>query len=57
MKVDDFIACFRAAVVDEVHGQFWSDAEIVSYLNEAVQEACERAKLIEDRSMSLALVC
>lgn len=56
MKVDDFIACFRAAVADEVHRQFWSDAEIVSYLNEAVQEACERAKLIEDRSMSLALV-
>ena len=56
MKVDDFIARFRAAVADEVHGQFWSDAEIVSYLNEAVQEACERAKLIEDRSMPLALV-
>lgn len=56
MKVDDFIARFRAAVADEVHRQFWSDAEIVSYLNEAVQEACERAKLIEDRSMSLALV-
>lgn len=31
---------------------FWSDDEIVGYLNEAVQEACERAKLIEDRSSS-----
>lgn len=50
MQVGDFIARFRATVMDEVHGQFWSDAEIVSYLNEAVQEACERAKLIEDRS-------
>lgn len=56
MKVDDFIARFRAAVADEVHGQFWSDEEIVSYLNEAVQEACERAHLIEDRSMPLDLV-
>lgn len=56
MQVGDFIARFRATVMDEVHGQFWSDAEIVSYLNEAVQEACERAKLIEDRSTILELV-
>lgn len=56
MQVGAFIARFRAAVADEVHGQFWSDEEIVSYLNEAVQEACERAKLIEDRSISLTTV-
>lgn len=56
MKVEDFIARFRAAVFDDAVPPFWSGEEIVSYLNEAVQEACERAKLIEDRSMSLALV-
>lgn len=56
MKVDDFISRFRAVVLDDQVPSFWAGEEIVSYLNEAVQEACERAKLIEDRSMSLALV-
>ncbi|WP_404299794.1 DUF6682 family protein [Alicycliphilus denitrificans] len=56
MKVEDFIARFRAAAFDDAEPLFWSDEEIVSYLNEAVQEACERANLIEDRSMPLALV-
>lgn len=56
MKVENFITRFRAAVFDDVEPPFWSGEEIVSYLNEAVQEACERAKLIEDRSMPLALV-
>ncbi|CAN7368406.1 hypothetical protein LJR074_002184 [Acidovorax sp. LjRoot74] len=55
MKVEDFITDFRDAVADHVVPPFWSDAEIVRYLNEAVQEACERAKLIEDRST--AAVC
>lgn len=55
MKVEDFITEFRDAVADHVVPPFWSDAEIVRYLNEAVQEACERAKLIEDRST--AAVC
>lgn len=50
MKVADFISRFRAAVFDDAEPPFWSSEEIVSYLNEAVQEACERAFLIEDRS-------
>ncbi|WP_311221349.1 MULTISPECIES: hypothetical protein [unclassified Acidovorax] len=49
MKVADFIDDFRSAVGDNVQPHFWSDELIVRYLNEAVQEACERAKLIEDR--------
>lgn len=49
MKVADFIEAFRDQVADHVVPPFWSDAQIVHYLNEAVQEACERAKLIEDR--------
>ena len=56
MKVEDFITQFRIAAEDSVEPHFWSDELIVSYLNEAVQEACERARLIEDRSMSVALV-
>lgn len=50
MRVEDFISRFRLAVFDKADPPFWSDGEIVEYLNEAVQEACERAKLIEDRA-------
>lgn len=50
MNVADFIAAFRGELVDNNEPQFWSDEEIVAYLNEAVQEACERAFLIEDRA-------
>jgi hypothetical protein len=49
MKVEDFISGFRATVGDVELPHFWSSELIVRYLNEAVQEACERAKLIEDR--------
>lgn len=50
MKVADFITEFRETVADNAEPFFWSSEIIVRYLNEAVQEACERAKLIEDRS-------
>ncbi|QTD44553.1 DUF6682 family protein [Ottowia testudinis] len=50
MTVDDFISAFRAGTLDVAKPFLWSAEEIVSYLNEAVQEACERARLIEDRS-------
>ena len=50
MNVADFIAEFRATVCDVELPHFWSSELIVRYLNEAVQEACERAKLIEDRT-------
>lgn len=56
MRVEDFITRLRAAMFDEADPHFWSDEELVAYLNEAVQEACERARLIEDRSMPLVLV-
>lgn len=49
MKVEDFIVEFRDTVGDNAEPHFWSPELIVRYLNEAVQEACERAKLIEDR--------
>lgn len=50
MKVADFITEFRGIVQDNKVPPFWSSENIVHYLNEAVQEACERAKLIEDRT-------
>lgn len=50
MKVEDFITEFRCTVSDNEAPHFWSSESIVRYLNEAVQEACERSKLIEDRS-------
>jgi hypothetical protein len=53
MKVADFITEFRDTVSDNVEPYFWSSENIVRYLNEAVQEACERAKLIEDRATSV----
>ncbi|UIS65477.1 hypothetical protein [Acidovorax phage AP1] len=53
MRVADFIREFRETVDDCLEPHFWPDEVIVRYLNEAVQEACERAKLIEDRSAPL----
>ncbi len=50
MQVGDFIQEFREAVDDCLEPHFWPDEVIVRYLNEAVQEACERALLIEDRT-------
>ncbi len=50
MNVDDFITTFRLDMGDVEKPSLWSSDEIVRFLNEAVQEACERSKLIEDRS-------
>lgn len=49
MNVADYIAEFRSDLSDDAGEKpLWSDAEIVGWLNEAVQEANERAKLTED---------
>jgi hypothetical protein len=50
MRVEEIIGRFRRAVDDLKAPHFWSDEDIIGYLNEAVQEACERAKLLEDRT-------
>lgn len=50
MNVEDFIAAFRSDLQDEANKQLWTDEEIVRWLNDAVQEANERALLTEDRS-------
>ncbi|CAN7703278.1 hypothetical protein LJR066_005706 [Acidovorax sp. LjRoot66] len=50
MNVEQFIEAFRKDLTDHEDPPFWSDEEIVRFLNAAVQEANERAKLTEDRS-------
>jgi hypothetical protein len=40
--------CFRVQAHDEVAPYLWSDVEINGYLNGAVHEACDRARLIAD---------
>lgn len=48
MNVAGFIEAFRADLDDQEAPYFWSDEDIVRYLNDAVNEAAERALLIED---------
>lgn len=48
MTVEDFITAFRSDLRDLTIPQMWSDEDIVRYLNDAVDEAAERALLIED---------
>lgn len=50
MNVEQFIADFRRDMDDAEEPYLWSTEFIVSALNTAVDEACERAKLIEDRT-------
>lgn len=50
MDVAAFIADFRVRVDDTAGDLLWSDASAVVFLNEALDEACERARLIEDRT-------
>lgn len=52
MTLGEMISEFRLQRQDAKAPYFWSDDEITSYVNAAVNEACERALLIEDRSSS-----
>lgn len=49
MQVQEFYDEFRRVMDDVAKHQLWSDEEILNYLNSAIDEACERARLIEDR--------
>lgn len=55
MNLKELIAQAREALADEVEPQLWSDEALVGYFNEAIQEACERALLIQD--MTTPAVC
>ncbi len=50
MDVAAFIAEYRGVTRDNSTPPLWSDAEILGYLNDALNEACERALLLEDRT-------
>jgi hypothetical protein len=50
MDVAAFIAEYRRVTGDTVDPYLWSDAFILSAVVEALNEACERALLIEDRT-------
>ena len=49
MNLKNLIALFRRELCDEHDPYLWETTELVHYLNQAIQEACERALLIEDR--------
>ena len=55
MKAEDLIELIRTELGDKEEPFLWETKELIHYLNHAVQEACERALLIEDRST--ARVC
>ena len=48
MTLDQVIAQFRLDRDDAVAPYLWSTAEVRGYLNEALNEVCERALLVED---------
>lgn len=48
MKVKDYIFEFRKFTRDVAEGSFWSDEEILGYLNQAEREAARRALLLAD---------
>jgi hypothetical protein len=48
MTLSDLISAFRARADDATEPFLWSDDEVTLYLNEAVAEAAQRARLIQD---------
>lgn len=50
MNVAQFLTTFRGFTGDQKAPYLWSDVEVLGYLVDALNEACERARLIEDES-------
>lgn len=46
MRLDALISAFRVEADDVALPQLWSDADVISFLNEAQKEACIRARLL-----------
>lgn len=53
MNLGDLRALYRQRAKDEIAPYLWSDSEITAYLNQAVNEACIRAKLIRDSTSAI----
>lgn len=57
MNVGQFISRFRERMTDIATGQLFTDEEIIDgYLNDAVEEACQRAHLIEDNTSAFTSI-
>lgn len=56
MTLGELCAVFRLQVDDVAAPYLWSDAEFMTWLNEAEQEACIRALLLRDTSQTVATV-
>lgn len=50
MTGEDIIAEFRRVTQDNASPPLWTDDDILTYASDAESEACERARLIEDRT-------
>jgi hypothetical protein len=49
MTLGDLLSLARTLLRDKQEPYFWSDAELTEFANEAVDEACTRARLIETK--------
>lgn len=52
MTLQELFTLFRDEVDDAVEPYLWSDNELLDYANDAVYEACRRARLLVDSSTS-----
>jgi hypothetical protein len=55
MDVAAFDAEYRRVTGDTADPPLWTAADVLSYLNDALNEACERALLLEDRTTCCAI--
>ncbi len=54
MTLEDLIAAFRSRAQDTAEPYLWSDAEVKEFVNDAENEAAERASLLRD-TMTVAV--
>jgi hypothetical protein len=57
MNTAELLAALREKLDDETAPHLWPDKTLVRYLNNAVREACLRARLLKDDETSCAALC
>lgn len=57
MKLPDLRTAARTLLGDEAEPYLWDDAELDRYANNAVREACIRARLLKDDAYTLPELC
>lgn len=50
MTIGDVISSVRDRVLDKTEPYLWSDAELVYYANEAIEEMCREGRMIQDKT-------